>query len=697
MGVFRGMRRPRTEPTMAREAWTTNTRALTPDPPGYQVDDLIVELATRRVRRAETVIRLQALSFDLLVALTRAAPNLVSFDQLNERVWPGLVITPETIVQRVKLVRDALGDDPHAPRYIEGVRGRGYRMVAEVCELTEIPGARQFMVPSSPKETKEEGESSRVHYDTAAEGAAETSVPSPMSPLPPHSGRGLSLGWIGGALTIVVLLAATWAIVHHMGASTQAERASSGTAAVTREPAPENLPAPLTAALSATHSIVVLPFLDMSEKRDQEYFSDGLSEELIDLLGKTHGLRVIPRTSSFYFKGKAETLEAIAAQLRVANVLEGSVRKSGTRLRVTAQLIRADTSEQLWSETYDRDLHDVFKVQDEIAGAVVAALQVKLAAGQQAPNSYRTSNPEAHNQYLLGRQFFERGTIDGFRRATEAYRKTVNLDPHYAAAYAGLAVATSYAADQTGNAAEQEAAMAAAEKAVALAPDVASGYAVRGYMRLRRTWDWTGAESDFERALTLDADDSTLQWQYSTLLGALGRLPDAVAAAKKATELDPLSAAAWSFFSLYLIESRQLAAAHVAVRRFLEIAPEATTALDYVGWLQLLEGQASQARTTFGQLKDLVGIAMAEHTLGHAKESQQALDQYFATAGAGGAYALAEIYAWRGESDKAFEWLDRAYQQHDSNLYDFRNDAAITLLHGDPRFGEMLRKMNLPE
>lgn len=239
--------------------------------------------------------------------------------------------------------------------------------------------------------------------------------------------------------------------------------------------------------------------------------------------------------------------------------------------------------------------------------------------------------------------------------------------------------------------------MAAAERAVALAPDEAGGYAVRGYMRLRRTWNWTGAKSDFEKALTLDAGDSTLQWQYATLQGAMGRLPEAVAAAKKATELDPLSAAAWAFFSLYLIESRQLAAAQDAVGRLLEIAPQAYQALDYLGFVQLLEGHASQARNTFGQLRDLAGIAMAEHTLGHAKESQQALDQFIATGGQAGAYGLAEIYAWRGEKDKAFEWLDRAYQQHASDLYDFRNDVTLTSLHSDPRFGAMLRKMKLPE
>ena len=510
---------------------------------------------------------------------------------------------------------------------------------------------------------------------------------------------------VGVTATAVAAVLATIGYALHRETVTQAKIAANAVAvsAPTPPSAPTtgNLEAPVAASLSPTHSIVVLPFVDMSEKKDQEYFSDGLSEELIELLGKTPGLRVIARTSSFYFKGRAETLETIAAQLRVANVLEGSVRKSGNRLRVVAKLIRADTSEQLWSETYDRNLRDVFKVQDEIAGAVVSALQVKLAPGQQAANLHRTSNPEAHNQYLLGRQFFERGTRDGFRRAAEAYRKAVELDPGFAAAYAELATAVSYVADQTGDAEKQQQALAAADKAVELAPEEADAYAARGYMRLRRTWDWSGAEADFEKALTLDAANSTLQWRYATLLGALGRLPEAVAAAKKSTELDPLSAAAWTFLSRYLIESRQFAAAHEALRRYLEIQPESPIALAPLGFLQLLEGNATEALVTFRQLSDeglrLSGVAMAEHTLGHAKESQRALDQSIAKWGQARPLRIAEIYAWRGEKDIAFEWLDRAYQQRNSDLYNFRNEWTLASLRGDPRFSAMLRKMNLPE
>ena len=187
-------------------------------------------------------------------------------------------------------------------------------------------------------------------------------------------------------------------------------------------------------------SIAVLPFADLSEQKDQEYFSDGLAEGLLDLLAQVPDLHVPARTSSFSFKGKSDDIATIAQKLRVAHVLEGSVRKSGTRLQVTVELIRADNGYHAWSKTYDRDIKDVFTVQDEIATAVVEALKAKLAPTKQA-SSHRTSNPEAYNQLLLGRQFYDRGNLDDFRRAVEAYRKAIALDPNYAAAYAGLVYA----------------------------------------------------------------------------------------------------------------------------------------------------------------------------------------------------------------------------------------------------------------
>jgi len=458
---------------------------------------------------------------------------------------------------------------------------------------------------------------------------------------------------------------------------------------------------PHAEVMTTDKSIAVLPFADMSEKKDQEYFSDGLSEELIDMLSKVPDLRVPARTSSFFFKGKAEDIATIAQKLRVAHVLEGSVRKAGNTMRVTAQLIRAATGYHLWSETYDRELKDVFKVQDEIAGAVVTALKLKLAPGQRVPASRRTSVFEAYDHYLLGRQFYERGNPDGYRRAIEAYRRAIELDPRYAAAYVELAVSEYFAADESGETSGKQRALAAAEKAIELAPEEAIGYGARGYLRDRVNWDWTGAQADMEKALALDSGDAETQVAYSLVLENFGRLPEAIAAAQKATELDPLSSGAWTMLGSLLIRNRQFVAAQETLRRALEIQPESTHALFHLAELQLLEGKAIDGLATFRKVDNegfrLWGIAMAEHTLGHATESQQALDELIAKHTHGYSYEIAQVYAWRGEKDNAFEWLERSYQHREGDLVYVKDDELLAPLRGDPRYKALLRKMHLPE
>src|SRR5665213_3559047 len=447
------------------------------------------------------------------------------------------------------------------------------------------------------------------------------------------------------------------------------------------------------------HSIAVRTFLDVSPKRDQEYFSDGLAEEILDLLTKVPDLQVIARTSSFSFKGKSDDVPTIAKKLNVANVVEGSVRKSGGRLRVSTELVRADTGVQIWSETYDRELKDVFKIQDEIADAVVAALKLKLAPGQQALSSHRTSNTAAYNEYLHGRQFFDRFDLDGIQHAVASYRKAIELDPGYAAAYAELAMSEYFAADFVGDAAGARRALEAADKAVALAPDQADGYASRGHIRTQAAWNWSGAQEDFEKALAIDPGNSMALRRYGQLLGTLGRLPEAIAMTRKAIELDPLSSLTWSELGMLLIGARQFTAADEAIRRALEIQPESNFGLGDLGTLQLLEGKATQALATArrGTYEDgrLQLTAMAEYSLGHAKESHRALDRLIAKSGHNCAYCVATVYAWRGEKDKAFEWLERAFVQHESNLTDIKHDFDSLL--GDARYSAMMRKMNLPE
>ncbi len=459
--------------------------------------------------------------------------------------------------------------------------------------------------------------------------------------------------------------------------------------------------APATNAIPE-QSIAVLPFTDMSEKKDQEYFSDGLTEQMIELLGQVPDLRVPARTSSFYFKGKNEPIASMAQQLKVAHVLEGSVRKAGNRLRITAQLIRADSGYHLWSQTFDRDDRDIFAVQDEIAQAVVSALKLKLAAGAQVTGSRGTTNTEAYNLYLLGRQLHRRGTLESDRQARESFRKAIALDPNYAAAYAGLALSEALIGDLTGDTQGGiERAGEDANKAIALAPNDATGYSVRSYIRSIWLWDWAGAQADIERALSLDPHNSEVQRRYSYLLDSLGRLPEAIAALKRATELDPLSVSSWNNLGYLYMEAGNYAAADAALGRAIELEPTHTYALANLASLRLLQGQAQEA-IKVAQKIDLAAfrltvIAMAEHTLGHAKASQQALDELIAKDAQDVAYQIADVFAWRGEKDQAFAWLERAYRQRDGGLSSIKGDPLLKSLRADPRFNALLRKLKLPE
>ena len=453
----------------------------------------------------------------------------------------------------------------------------------------------------------------------------------------------------------------------------------------------------------AAKSIAVLPFLDLSEAKDQEYFADGMSEELIDLLSQIKELQVIARTSSFYFKGKQATIAQIAKQLGVASVLEVSVRKAGNKLRVTVQLIRADSGVHQWSQTYDRDMRDIFSVQDEIAAAVVGALKLTLLPAQQLQNPYRSDNPEAYNQYLLGRQYSRGTSAQAYRSAIDAFRKAIELDPGYAAAYAGMSDAEDTLSDFVDDpSASEQQALADAQKAVDLAPEQPLGYISRASMRQTYSWDWAGTQADLEKALALDSGNSSAYLQLSSLLSTLGRMPEAVAAAKRAAELDPLSKAAWSNLCRLLTSSREFAAALEANQRALDIDPGFAYALNNLGRLQLFTGQPTLALLTFKRVNidelRFMGTAVSEHALGHKIESQQALDALIAKGAAGWAYQIGEVYAWRGENDKAFEWLERAYTQRDSAIPGLKVSPIIQFsnLPKDPRYAALLRRLKLP-
>ena len=451
-------------------------------------------------------------------------------------------------------------------------------------------------------------------------------------------------------------------------------------------------------------SIAVLPFVDMSPGKDQEYFSDGIAEEILNVLAQVDGLHVAGRTSSFSFKGKNEDLRAIGQSLGVSAVLEGSVRKSGDRVRITAQMIKVADGFHLWSQTFDRQLTDVFAVQDEIARAVVAATKLKLMGDKAAvPAGRRATNPEAYVQFLLGRQLLNRGVTEDYRRSVDALERAIALEPSYAPAHADLSEALAWLsnATQTGPTDRiegQQRAVAEAEKAVALAPDLAESYRARGALRSNLLWDWSGARSDLEHALALSPGDARVQLQLGHQLAVVGRLPEAVAATRKAAEADPLLALGWDYLGRYLAAEGKLDESRKAFQQALQIAPDNMWALRELGFVDLLAGRPSVALASYekqqGWLR-LLGLALAHHDLGHPKEAQQALDGLLGLADPP-RYQLAQIYAWWGDRDRAFEQLERGRLSADAGMRYLKYDPLLRGLRGDPRYTALLKKMNLP-
>jgi serine/threonine-protein kinase len=451
-------------------------------------------------------------------------------------------------------------------------------------------------------------------------------------------------------------------------------------------------------------SIAVLPFSDLSPEHDQGYFSDGIAEEILNALAQVDGLRVTGRTSSFSFKGKAQDLRAIGASLGVATVLEGSVRKAGTRIRITAQLVKTTDGFHLWSQTFDRELADVFAVQEEIAGAVVAALRVKLLPGKASPSRGATQVKEAHDHFLLGRDLAR--TIDGEKnlRALSEFEKAVALDPDFALAWAGVANSLrwieGFVADGVTNPARRRRALEAAERAIALAPELPDGYVARARIRRGFLLDWAGARSDLERARRLGPSDAFAAWASGQLLMTYGELGAALAELRRAVELDPLSAQAWTTLGQVQVSAGDHAGGRASLARALEVAPQGDEARYYRCASLVVTGQAAEALAVAEEARSPwirhLGVALARHGLGQARESTAALEALVAADAGDAAYQVADGYAWRGEMDRAFEWLERARVQADTGLGWIKVDPLLVKLRGDPRFPALLRALKLP-
>lgn len=451
--------------------------------------------------------------------------------------------------------------------------------------------------------------------------------------------------------------------------------------------------------MSGSKTIAVLPFVNMSSDPDQEYFSDGLSEELLNVLAKNPGLRVTSRTSSFSFKGTNTDIKTIAAKLNVQHILEGSVRKSGKILRITAQLIDVLTDAHVWSEIYDGTLENIFALQDTISRSVAAALKIVLL-GKEPAIQQRETNPEAYNAYLLGKHFSSQR--NNLEKAARYFQQALSIDSSYAPAWVELSRIHSDQANEgsvpIGKGYEK--ARLEAEKALALVPNLADAHLQIGWIKRRYDWDWSGADESYQHALKLDPGSARVISAAAGLARTLGRFDEAVRLMRRSVELNPVSSSWYFNLGLYTWYAGLLDESQAAIEKCLELNPQFPGGHSAIGLVFLEKGQPDSALMEMMRETErdwqLCGLALVYHALGNKKESDFKLAELIKGHQDWNAYQIAEIYAYRRETDKAFEWLERAYNQRDGGLPSIKGDPLLRNIEKDPRYAAFMKKMKLP-
>jgi TolB-like protein len=511
------------------------------------------------------------------------------------------------------------------------------------------------------------------------------------------------------AVGVLVVLLFGWWFMQRSGRDHQ--NASTGS---------RNATAPASTKVPDQKSVAVLPFVNLSDDKGSEYFSDGVSEELLTVLQKIPGMHVAARTSAFSFKGKNATAQEIGQKLGVAHLVEGSVRKSGDAVRIAARLTRADTGEELWSENYTRDLKDVFAVQTELAQTIVEQLRgrfggadsgstakEKIQAEVQAAEKGGTKNVEAHELYLQGRFYENRHSEKSAREALAAYEHAVQLDPGFALAWAGLAQTHLWFAgfSTEGGQKNFDAHLAAARDAIARAlsiePELTNGLLARAWIETNFDFNWNAAAQTVTKALALAPADPNILISAANLEEARGNTDRGRELFRKAVDLDPVNAQARTFLAFNLAATKRFAEAQAEFPRVVELNSAAPWAHAGLGLSYLLQNKfeeaATEAQADAGEWARLLIVSCARWGQKRVQESDAALNELIKNEAETAAYQIAEAYAYRGDKDRAFEWLERARRQRDPGLAGLRRDPLLENLRVDPRWNAFLHTMGLAD